>query len=147
MLSNNKLAHSSTDHLLLFTLLLSLSLLYECVVVLLKRVLVLVRACECVLFVVVAAEFGCVRDDVDDDARILSANVGRGGGDGVCTKRTAFSCVRWLIGVFVRALFLALSYFSRNGQLTSLALCVCGRLALLQLKHVKTTLLLLLFLL
>jgi hypothetical protein len=136
MLLNNNLEHSWNDHLLLFTLLLSWSV--ECVDVLLKRAFVFVRACECVLFVVVAAAavLNCVRDDVDDDARMLLANdVRSGGGGGACTKRVVFDCVRWFVGVLVRALFLACSYFARNGQLISLALWLCGCLALLQLKH------------
>lgn len=95
MLSNNKFEHSSNDHLLLFTLLLSLSVEY--VGVLLKRAFVFVRACECVLLVVAAAAvlLNCIRDDEDDGARMLFANdVRSGGGGGACTKCIVFDCVR-----------------------------------------------------
>lgn len=135
MLSNKMLAHSSNDHKLLFTFAQSLLLTNECADVLLKRAFEFVRVCECMLSVVVAVLCG-MRDDVAVDERILSANVVRsGGGGGACTKRAVFACVRWFVVVLVRALFLALSYFSRNGQLISFALCACGNFALLQLKH------------
>lgn len=127
MLSNNMFEHSSKVQMLLFTF--ELSLLGEYDDVLLKRVCVLVRACECVLF----------GADVDaDDVRKLSAyDVPNGGGGGAGSKRCAFELRRLFVDVLLRALFFACSYFKRNGQSTALALWLCARFASLQSKHVN----------
>lgn len=95
------------------------------------------------LFVVVVA-LKCVRDDDCVGARMLSVNdVRRGGGVGAGTNCCAIGFRRLLLlffDVLLRALFLAISYFKRNGQSVAFALWLCDMLLLLQLKHVNVVL-------
>lgn len=92
MLSNNKLAHSSNDHKLLFCFVFQLSFEFECVDVVLERVLVCVRAW---LWSVIGLNCVCDGDADDVAALMVLAYVGRDVGcENSGAWRVLFVCVR-----------------------------------------------------